>query len=446
MTWYNKVMWTEGMFLQPQHFQQHDRFVTRQLEALLSSTLLHPTGFMRLAVDDAALLQGKFVLQQAAGVLPDGTPFLIPGQDAAPAALDVPTDARDELIVLGVAMLRAGVAESDAEDGNPAMPPRFRVLDVEVADSHAQSVREVPLRIGRLNLRLMLARDANEGYTSLPVARVAERRADGRVVLDAQYIPPWLQSSAQPVLDGYLREIVGLLRQRGNGLASMLGQPGHSGVGQITDFLLLQTINRFEPQFAHASTLALLHPERFYAMLLALAGDVSTFREGRRPPAYPLYVHDDLAPCFGAVMGDLRQSLSFVSDPNAIRIELQDRTHGVRVALIADVELQRTASFVLAVNAQMPGEALRSRFPTQAKIGPPDRIKDLVNLALPGVALRPMPVAPRQLPFHAGFSYFELDTRGSELWKQLEVSRSMAMFVPDDAFPGIEMEFWAIRR
>ena len=446
MTWYNKVMWTEGMFLQPQHFQQHDRFEARQREALTTATSLHPTGFTHLVIDDAALLQGKLVLQQASGVLPDGTPFNFPSHDAAPAALDVTAGVRDELVLLGVAMLRPGVAESDAETGNPSMPPRFHALDVEVADSHAQSVREVPLRIGRLNLRLMLARDGNEGYTTLGVARITERRPDGRVILDTHYIPPTLQVSAQPTLDSYLREVIGLLRQRGDALAAMLGQPGHGGVGQVTDFLLLQTINRFEPQFQHASTLALLHPERFYLALLALAGDLSSFRESRRPPAYPVYVHDDPAPCFRAVMMDLRQSLSRITDPNAIRIELQDRSHGVRVALIADVELQRSATFVLAVNAQMPGEALRARFPTQTKIGPPDRIKDLVNLALPGVVLRPMPVAPRQLPFHAGFSYFELETRGSDLWKQLEVSRSMAMFVPDDSFPGIEMEFWAIRR
>jgi len=41
----------------------------------------------------------------------------------------------------------------------------------------------------------------------------------------------------------------------------------------------------------------------------------------------------------------------------------------VRVAIIADVELQRSASFVLAVNAQMPSDALRARFPSQVKIG-----------------------------------------------------------------------------
>lgn len=142
-------------------------------------------------------------------------------------------------------------------------------------------------------------------------------------------------------------------------------------------------------------------------------------------------------------MNDLRRSLSMVLEANAIPIELQDRKYGVRVATIPDAELLRSASFVLAVNAQMSGETLRLHFPPQIKIGPVERIRDLVNLALPGIALRPLPVAPRQIPYHSGFNYFELE-RGGELWKQLEQSGGLAMHIAGD-FPGLELEFWAIR-
>jgi type VI secretion system protein ImpJ len=133
-----------------------------------------------------------------------------------------------------------------------------------------------------------------------------------------------------------------------------------------------------------------------------------------------------------------------VLEQTAIPIDLQERKHGIRVAVIADAELLRTAMFILAVNAQMPGEALRMRFPTQVKIGPAERIRDLVNLALPGVALRALPVAPRQIPYHAGYTYFELETRGNELWKQLETSGGLAMHVAGE-FPGLAIEFWAVR-
>lgn len=444
MTWHNKVMWTEGMFLQPQHFQQQDRFTARQLEGRFAASLPWAWGFSTLQVDEAALLQGRIALTGARGVLPDGLAFSVPGDEPAPPALEVPPDARDQVVVLAVPLLRPGVAESDVEAGESAMPPRYHAAHLDVADSHAASLREAPLQVGRLNLRLMLARDANEGYSAIGAVRIVERRADGRVVLDAQYVPPMLHAPAHLVLDGYLREVHGMLHQRGEALGARLAQPGRAGIGEIADFLLLQVVNRHEPLFQHLQRLPVLHPERLYDLCLGLAGELSTFREARRPVAYPEYRHDDLAGCFRAVMADLRQSLSMVLEQTAIPIDLQDRRHGVRVALIPDVDLQRTANFVLAVNAQMPSDALRARFPTQVKIGPAERIRDLVNLQLPGVTLRALPVAPRQIPYHAGFTYFELETRNNELWKQLETSGGLAMHIAGD-FPGLALEFWAIR-
>jgi type VI secretion system protein ImpJ len=106
--------------------------------------------------------------------------------------------------------------------------------------------------------------------------------------------------------------------------------------------------------------------------------------------------------------------------------------------------LLRNAGFVLGVRAQLPAEQLRQRFPAQSKLGPVDRIKDLVNLQLPGVVLRSLPVAPRQLPFHAGSHYFELERQG-DLWKQIERSGSLVLHVAGD-FPGLELELWAIRQ
>jgi len=318
------------------------------------------------------------------------------------------------------------------------------VAEIDVADMHATSLREAPLQVGRLNLRLMLARDANEGYTTLGVVRVIERRSDGRVVLDTAYVPPMLHAPAHAVLDGYLREVHGMLHQRGEAIAARLAQPGRAGTGEIVDFLMLQVVNHHTPLFAHLQRLPVLHPERFYELCLGLAGELSTFREQRRPVAYPDYQHDDQATVFRALMADLRQSLSMVMEQTAVPIDLQTRKSGMRVAIIADVSLQRTAMFVLAVNAQMPGEALRMRFPTQVKIGPAERIVDLVQLQLPGVTLRALPVAPRQIPYHAGYTYFELETRGNELWKQLETSGGLAMHIAGD-FPGLAMELWAVR-
>jgi type VI secretion system protein ImpJ len=62
---------------------------------------------------------------------------------------------------------------------------------------------------------------------------------------------------------------------------------------------------------------------------------------------------------------------------------------------------------------------------------------------LPGIAVRPLPVAPRQLPYRAGQVYFELD-RSSAHFKQLQKSGGLAVHLAGD-FAQIDMELWAIK-
>ncbi len=443
MTWNRKVIWSEGMFLQPQHFQQQDRHVETVLDGRVRSIAAHGWGFRVLEIDPATLAIGKLQILAAQGVLADGTPFDIPRTDPAPPPLDVPADLKDEIVVLALPVRRPGALEVVDDDADKSLA-RYAPEEIETADTALDAGRSALLQIGALRLKLLRERDATDVYTRLGVAQVIERRSDNTVLLERSYVPPLLHVGAEATLAGYVRELHGLLHQRGEALAARLGQPGRGGVAEIAEFLLLQAVNRFEPLFAYLAGHPLLHPERLYVACLQLAGDLATFsRTTRRPPDFPEYRHDALRETFTPLIAELRRSLSMVIEQAAVPIELQERKYGVRVAVIADKQLLRSASFVLAVNAQMPAEALRARFPTQVKIGPAERLKDLVNLQLPGIVLHSMPVAPRQIPYHAGFSYFELEQSG-ELWKQLEQSGGMAMHVAGE-FPGLEMEFWAIR-
>lgn len=440
----NRIIWSEGMFLQPQHFQQHDRYLERIIEHRAAASASYGWGFLSLELDANALALGKVQIAAARGVLPDGTAFHFPDEDASPDPLEIGPEVKDELIVLALPVRRPGSVESTPATGDPDALARFAVVDSEVADSNSTSESSALVELGSLRLRLFRARDVTDAYCTLGVARVIERRADNQVVLDNTYIPPTLHVGAQQVLARYVRDLHGLLHQRGDALGARLSQPGRGGVAEIADFLMLQTINRYEPLFAHLGIASLLHPERLYSLCLAVAGDFATFSAGsRRPATFPDYQHDDLRACFTPLIADIRRALSMVLEQSAIAIDLQDRKYGVRVATIADLELLKSASFVFAVNAQLPAEALRTRFPAQVKIGPAERIRDLVNLQLPGIPLHSLPVAPRQIPYHAGFNYFEME-RGGELWKQLERSGGLAMHIAGE-FPGLEIEFWAIR-
>jgi type VI secretion system protein ImpJ len=139
----------------------------------------------------------------------------------------------------------------------------------------------------------------------------------------------------------------------------------------------------------------------------------------------------------------LRECLGKVLEQTAIPIPLKEPKYGIRAALISDRNLLSDATFVLAVRADLAGDKIRQRFPANAKIGSVEGIRELVMSQLPGIEIRALPVAPRQIPYDAGSVYFELDST-SEHWPDLNTSGGFAIHVGGE-FPGMEMDFWAIR-
>ena len=171
-----------------------------------------------------------------------------------------------------------------------------------------------------------------------------------------------LHADTDTSLSGFLSELQGLLHQRGETLAARVAQPGRGGVAEVADFLLLQTVNRYEPLIAHFAAHSLLHPERLFSMCWPRwrSGNVHNGLIAAR--RYPEYQHDALAVCFIPLIADLRQSLEYVLDTNT-RFSFNRAAgsqYGVRVAAIPDRELLEKAHFILAVSAQLPTEALRS--------------------------------------------------------------------------------------
>ena len=441
--WRNKVLWTEGLFLRPQHFQQQERYLENLIDRRVKAQSPFDWGFESLELDEAALALGKLAIRSARGVLPDGTTFDFPGEDLPPAPVDVTEAMKNTLLHLGVALDRPGVPNTTLAQGtSAAMRMGQRTSDVpDVVEGFADPA---PMQLGALRLVLVTTSERSGAFSTMPAVQLIERRPDGQVLLDRQFVAPTLDSNRSAGVRGWVEEIRGKLRQRSEVLALSMTQGGRGGVAEIANFMLLQTVNRHAALLDHLSNLPHLHPERVYSAFAGMAGDLSVFMPERRlGQAFAAYDHDDLELTFRPVLERLRAVLSMTHEQSAIRIDLLERKHGVRVAVIADKGLLTEASFVLAVSAQMPSEALRLRFPSQVKISPVEKIVEYVNRQLPGITLRPLPVVPRQIPFHAGYNYFELDTN-DELWKQMQQSGGMAMHVGGE-FPGLELEFWAIR-
>ncbi|MFB2605725.1 type VI secretion system baseplate subunit TssK, partial [Rhizobium phaseoli] len=75
MTDTNKVLWSEGLFLRTQHFQQQDRYTEALIRGALQAGRLQTFGFRSLTLDAAQLEAGRVAVLSARGIFPDGTPF-----------------------------------------------------------------------------------------------------------------------------------------------------------------------------------------------------------------------------------------------------------------------------------------------------------------------------------------------------------------------------------
>jgi type VI secretion system protein ImpJ len=443
MSGHNRVIWSEGLFLQPQHFQQQDRYFEQYIETRVRSLVSYAWGFTEIEIERDFLRIGKIGFRRLVGVFPDGTPFRMPDDDPLPPPLDIAADARDQRLFLALPLRRAGELESARG------PVTDELVRQEIREFQAASAAVIPgepatLEVAALRTRLLLEREATEAYACIPLVHVVECRADQQVVLDEQFIPTILQLRAATRLATVTTELLGLFHQRGEALGGRVAATSRGAASELADFLMLQAINRYQPLLAHFADTGVIHPEAFFQFCVAAAGELSTFTTiSKRPPKFPGYRHDRLKETFEPVIISLRESMSKVMTQVAIPIPLEPRKFGISVAIVPDKTLFSTAVFILAARADGPAEYVRQRFPTQVKIAPAEKIGDLVRQGLPGVPVVPVPVTPRQIPYHAGYAYFELD-QTHDLWDQLKNSGGVAIYVPGD-FPGLAMEFWAIR-
>lgn len=439
----NRVIWSDGLFLQPQHFQQQDRHFEHYVETRCTGLNAFGWGFTEIEIEREWLKVGKFGLRRAAGVFPDGTPFRMPDDEPLPAPLELKADVRDDTLYLAVPMRRPAETESTRTATDDGLT-RYLAVEIAARNTTTNSADETSLEVGTLRTRILSGRELTGAYASIPLAHVVECRSDRAIVLEDAFMPTVLHVRASGRLASLLSELLGLTRQRGEALAGRVAATGRGSTAEIADYLMLQTINRFEPVIAHLADTGNVHPESFYELCVSMAGELTTFTtQAKRPPRFPSYRHENLRESFEPVMASLRESLNTVLTSNAVSIPLEPRKFGITVAIVNDRSLFASSAFIVAARADMPSEELRRRFPAQYKLGPAEKIADIVRLGLSGVPVSPLPVAPRQIPFHAGFAYFEVD-QTHEMWNELKTSGGLAMFVTGD-FPGITIEMWAIR-
>jgi len=77
----SRVVWAEGMYLAPQHFQAQNRYFEEAVHFATASLWRDAYGLAACQLDADALRNGTVSLLHARGMFQDGLPFDIPECD-----------------------------------------------------------------------------------------------------------------------------------------------------------------------------------------------------------------------------------------------------------------------------------------------------------------------------------------------------------------------------
>ena len=317
------VLWSEGMLLSPQHFQQAELHASglRSYMALAASP--YCWGVQKLRIDEAALLANSFAITELEAIMPDG--LLVLHEDKAePGAPKLQVDLTPSLSAAGSARIaiHLTVAAPSATSLLNGQQQRFRQMPgVAVADENTGAD---PVAVQRLVPRLTL--HVTDGplcppppvFVSLPLAVL---ECDGQRFKPAHYDPPRVRVDRDtPLYQLADRLSIDLRRKAMDWHAGVRDAPSNSGeaVGDLV--AILRALVRGLPRLEALLQSTRAHPFAVYLALCDITGDLAVVSGQLTLPRLEPYAHADALAAYRVIETQLRAALANLVTPHKIAV------------------------------------------------------------------------------------------------------------------------------
>jgi type VI secretion system protein ImpJ len=436
----HRVVWTQGMFLTPQHFQLQEQYLEDALHFRFNASSYANWGVTTLKIDSDALANGQFRITECSGVMPDGEPVDIPGTDEPPdsrALIDHFPPNRESLdVFLALPENKPGTRIVTIPGSEPnAGPPRTRYLaEIRSIKDENSPDEEKEVHVARRTFRLLFGDEYRDGFSSFRIAQVV--RDPARVpILNSKFVAPCLDLSSSSYLSELLRRQIEILATK----SSALSAPRRARSKVVADFSpaetanfwLLHTVNSYLPELRHIWKVRHGHPESAWVAMLRLAGALATFSLEGHPENLPDYDHDNLGGCFTLLDTKILELMGFLIKQNFVGIPLTLSDRFIWTGMITEDSYFRDTQFYLSVSAKMGVDEVIRKIPQLVKVAAQEDVQRIVRNATSGIILRHAPTPPAAIPVKLDHQYFLLN-QGGDLWDTLVKSRQIAVHAPGE--------------
>jgi type VI secretion system protein ImpJ len=440
----SRVVWAEGMYLAPQHFQAQNRYFEEAFQFATSSLWNHAYGLAACQLDADALRNGTVSLLQARGMFQDGLPFDIPECDARPEPRNIAEQflpiTESLTVALAIPRWQPGQQNCDLDPipvGNVRYTSATEMMHDENTGQDAK-----PVQIGRKNIRIVVAGREDDNLLTLPIARVT-RDQSGHFVYDPTHVPPTLRLSSNERLTSMLQRLVEILEEKSAVVTQEQQSSGKFQTGmsarQVAQFWFLHAINSSLTPLRHILLAKHRHPEEMFREMSRLAGALCTFSLESNPRSLPAYNHYDPGPGFAQLEEHILQHLEVIVPSQAVVIPLQPAGRYFYEGEIRDQRCVGRSRWILGLRSPIGEADVISRTLQYVKVCSATFVPELVKRALPGLGLTHMPVPPAAISAKVDAQYFVI-TRSGPCWEHIaQKSRRVGVYVPGE-LPAPEIE------
>jgi type VI secretion system protein ImpJ len=428
-----KVLWGEGLFLRPQHFQQQDQYHEARLHQ--TARALHPYlwGVRYIEWEYDALKTDRLRLQALSLIFHDGEIIDAPSSDLLPTAVDLstlPTSVQEVTWYAALPSLAPGGGNASSA-GQAQGSARYSQTSRETADLYTQAVGADVSFLKKV-VRLVSDQEPLGAFDCVPVIRL-RRTVTGGFEADPSFIPPGLSIASAPGLKALLDRLMDALQAKVQSLQGHMREPSRNVIefrsGDVSSFWLLHTVSTSAAALMHYVRNPELHPERLFESLLALAGAMMTYSKQYSLVHLPSYRHDELAQCFSALDHIIRDLLDTVISTKYFAIALTEEKPSYHLGKLDSGKIDQRTTLYLAVSASLSALELVEIVPLRVKVGAPDDVEKCVLSAMPGVKITHAPQVPAAIPVQPDTYYFALEGKGM-LYEQMLKAQSISIYVP----------------